>query len=359
MKKVLIIGSKGMLGQELVQAFGADKNYETIGWDRDEIDITDEAQVNNKVLKLAPQIIINAAAYNAVDKAEEPAEFELAKKLNGLAPVYLAKAANNLGAIFVHYSSDYVFDGRKETGYLEDDEPSPISNYGISKLMGEQEVARVGGKFYIIRLQKLFGRPAQSALAKKSFFEAMLALAQTKKELEAVDEELANFTFAPDLAERTKWLVENGKINSLISSPPGRGHHSGNKNLLCERSRGLYLYGIYHITNEGHPVTWFDAAKILFMMAKDCYSRSASCHSRPAICGGNPVRGKLGAAPQMRGGFRNEFGMTKYEDIKLIPVPASHFLRPARRPKYSVLLNTKLPPMRPWPEALKEFLANR
>jgi len=181
MKEVLIIGSKGMLGQELVKVFSANKDYETIDWDFCNIDITDQAQVKEKILALSPQIIINAAAYNTVDKAEEPTEFELAKKINGLAPGYLAQVAKKLGAIFVHYSTDYVFDGQRAGGYLEDDKPSPLSNYGRSKLLGEQEVARVGGQYYIVRLQKLFGCLAQSASAKKSFFEIMLELAQTKK----------------------------------------------------------------------------------------------------------------------------------------------------------------------------------
>ncbi len=135
----------------------------------------------------------------------------------------------------------------------------------------------------MIRLQRLFGGSARSATAKKSFFEAMLKLAEIKNEMEVVDEELANFTFAPDLAERTKYLVENN-----------------------------LPFGIYHITNEGRPATWFGAAKILFEIA-----------------------GK---------------------NIKLVPVPASKFPRPAKRPKYSVLINTELPPLRNWTEALKESL---
>jgi len=291
MKKVLIIGSKGMLGQELVRAFSANKKYQTIGWDLDDLDITDVSQARKKIMSLEPAIIVNATAYNAVDQAEEVAGLEIARKINGLAPGYLSIIAKNLEAIFVHYSSDYVFDGQKEAGYAENDEPSPISNYGFSKRMGEQQVIFGGSHHYIIRLQKLFGRPAQSALSKKSFFEVMLSLAQAKlsladakKELEVVDEELANFTFAPDLAERTKYLVE--------------------RNLPS---------GIYHITNEGNPVTWFCAAKILFKMAG-------------------------------------------IKDVKLIPVSGDKFPRPAKRPKYSILLNTKLSPMRPWDEALREFL---
>jgi len=326
-RKVLIIGSKGMLGQELVRVFGADENYEVIAWDKEEIDITDETQAVGKIGPLAPQVIINAAAYNAVDKAEKPAEFELAKKLNGLAPGYLAQAAKEIkippippftkwgtGAVFVHFSTDYVFDGEKEVGYLESDKPSPISNYGISKLLGEREVSYVGGQYYIVRLQKLFGRLGQSPGAKKSFFETMLALTETQSQIEAVDEELANFTYAPDLAERTKWLVEGGNdINSPHPSPLLRKEREKFPLTPFLQSGESYPFGTYHITNEGAPATWYGAAKALFTIA----------------------------------------GMA---DVKLIPVAASRWPRPAQRPKYSILLNTKLPPMRPWPEALKEFL---
>lgn len=296
-KRVLIIGSLGMLGQELAGIFSTDENYQTIAWDVEDLDITDQAQVEEKILVLAPQIIINAAAYNDVDKCEESAEFEKAKTLNGLAPGYLAKVAKEVkippnppftkwekGAIFVHYSSDYVFSGDKKEGYKEDDGVSPINNYGLSKVSGELEVRRVEGRYYLIRLQRLFGRPGKTEGAKKSFFEAMLALSEIKKELEAVDDELANFTYAPDLAERTKYIIEQG-----------------------------LSFGVYHVTNEGAPVTWFGAAKALFEMV----------------------------------------GKT---EIRIIPVPAKKFIRSARRPRYSILLNTKLPPLRPWPEALKEFL---
>ncbi len=283
MLKVLIIGSKGMLGQELVKAFSADKNYQIIAWDIEDINITKERQVKEKIATLAPQIIINAAAYNNADKCEEPAEFEKARELNGLAPGYLAEAAKKLEAVLVHFSTDYVFDGSKKDGYQEIDEPSPVSQYGWSKLLGEKQILQSGAKVYLIRLQRLFGWPAQSHGAKKSFFYNMMTLAKEKKELAAVDEELANFSYAPDVASQTKYLIDK-----------------------------KLPFGIYHITNEGLPVTWFGAARALFMI--------------------------LG------------------QDIKLIPVSASKFPRPAKRPKYAILLNTKLPPLRPWPKALKEFL---
>jgi len=140
MKRIIIIGAKGMLGGDLVKAFSVDENYQAIGWDINEIDITNEKQVRNKIVKEKPDIILNAAAYNAVDKCEEDEEeFELAKKINGEGPRILAQVAKSINAIFVHYVSDYIFNGKKGV-YLETDEACPISNYGISKALGEKNV---------------------------------------------------------------------------------------------------------------------------------------------------------------------------------------------------------------------------
>ena len=161
MKKILIVGSKGMLGQELVEVFKKDKRYEVIAWNRKELDITKEKEVASRISKLKPSIIINSAAYNAVDKCEaDKKEFESAKKINGRAPGYLAKAAKKIGALLVHYSSDYVFDGhpeiqkqasrayrRSRIGFNEKIKPNPINNYGKSKLMGEREVAKNTKKY--------------------------------------------------------------------------------------------------------------------------------------------------------------------------------------------------------------------
>jgi dTDP-4-dehydrorhamnose reductase len=283
-RRVLVIGCLGMLGPELVRVFAEDGSYEVTGWDMPDIDISDEKGARERISGLKPHIIINSAAYNAVDKAEEPEAFEIARKINGLSPGYLAAIAKDLNALFLHYSTDYIFDGRDKEGYDERSLPNPLSRYGESKLLGEQEVERSGDRYYLVRLQKLFGRPSTNPTAKKSFFETMLTLAKTRDELKAVDEELANFTYAPDLAAQTKYLLESG-----------------------------LPYGIYHVTNEGRPATWYGATKILLDAA--------------GISG-----------------------------VKVIPVPASEFPRPARRPEYSILINTKLPPLRSWTEALEEFL---
>ncbi len=286
MKKILIIGAKGLLGPELVRVFKQDSTYDVIGWDTEDIDIGDKDSVDGKIMDLKPDIIINAAAYNAVDKAEEPEGYELAKRINGLAPGYLASAAREIGAIVVHYSTDYVFDGNNPEGYHELSVPNPISKYGASKYLGEIELQRHGEKYYLIRLQKMFGKPSDNPNAKKSFFETMLNLAKTQDVIKVVDDEFSNFTYAPDLAGRTKFLLEN-----------------------------QLPFGIYHITNEGAPVTWYGAAKILFELA--CITH-----------------------------------------VRLIPVSPEEFPRPAKRPKYSILINTKLEPLRSWPNALKEFLGH-
>ena len=287
-KKILILGAKGSLGNQLVRVFGDQKKFEVIPWDKEEIDITDQGLLTKKITEIKPVIIINAAAFNAVDKCEEEEGSKLAMKINGQAPGFLAQAALTVGAILIHYSSDYVFNGKKRQGYTEEAEPKPISKYGESKLAGEQEIIRLSGrglKWYLIRTQKLFGPQGASELAKPSFFDTMLKLSETKDAFDLVNEELGCFTYTPDLAEATKKLIDE--------------------------NRG---FGIYHIINPG-PATWYTAGRELFALA-----------------------GKK---------------------VKLTPVPASKFPRPAKRPKYSILINTKLEPMRPWKSALEKYLKIR
>lgn len=308
MNKILVIGAKGMLGQELVTAF-KHKNNEVIAWDIEDIDITDPKQVNAKITALKPNVILNAAAYNAVDKCENDSkEYALAKKLNGNAPGYLAKVATTLDAVFVHYSTDYVFNGMPdisepagcggscgtcslhegfvpEIGFGENAIPDPISKYGKSKLLGEDNTIKYGQKYYVIRLSKLFGKPAKGKDAKRSFFAVMLEAGKKRKGVKVVDEETSCFTYAPDLAKRTKDLID-------LEMP----------------------YGIYHITNTG-PCTWYEAVVELYKQVK--------------------------------------------LKTKVIPVGSDEFPRPAKRPYVSTLLNKKLMPLRSWKLALKEYLKNK
>lgn len=281
-KRILIIGSHGMLGQDLVRVFDADQDWEVFAYDRDQIDITQEDSLRAKIEEVKPGAVINATGYNAVDKCEsDEIEFELAKKINGYGPGMLAKICSDMDIPLVHYVSDYVFDGEKGE-YAESDKPGPISNYGRSKLLGEEEIQKNTEKFYLIRTSKLFGKPGASSMSKKSFFDTMIALGKDNGVLKIVDEEKSCFTYTPDLAMETKKMLEE-KIP----------------------------FGIYHVVNVG-ACTWYEAALELFKLAK--------------------------------------------MDVEVIPVGSSEFPRPAKRPKSSVLLNTKLKPLRNYKEALKEYL---
>jgi len=281
--KVIIIGAKGMLGKELVREFKTD--CEVLAWDMQEIYITNREMVMKKIKKEDPDVVINSAAYNAVDKAEEDEGYEVAYKVNALGPENLAEASKKVGAIFATYTSDYVFDGKKKEGYKEDEKVLPISKYGLSKVEGEKRVQSFGGDYYIIRTSKLFGKEGEGENVKKSFITVMRELAEKMPEIKVVDEEVSCFTYTKDLAEATKFLL-------LGNYPPG----------------------IYHIVNGG-PCTWFGCAKMLFE--------------------------KLN------------------KKVKLIPVSSSEFPRPAQRPGFSVLINTKLPPLRSFEEALTEFLKEK
>lgn len=246
--KILILGAQGNLGTQLAKVTAAasdpfnplNKN-EVVAWDRSEIDITDQGLVKKKIADLKPDLIINAVAYNAVDQMETDEGFELAKKLNSEAVGYLAEAALENNATLIHYSTDYVFAGDKTEGYNEDDEPSPISKYGQSKRMGEEQLIKLSGKglkWYLIRTSKLFGAQGSSEVAKPSFFDIMLKLSKEKNELEVVDEEVSCFTYTVDLAQATWTLIQND-----------------------------YGFGIYHIVNED-SATWYQAVVELFKILK-------------------------------------------------------------------------------------------
>ena len=277
--KIIIIGAKGMLGQELANIFAAEK---TLLWDKEEIDITDQLLLNKKITAENPDLIINAAAYNDVDGAET--NEKIAYAVNSDGPKNLAQAAKKAESILIHYSTDYVFKGDRQEGYKEDDEKDPQSVYAASKSRGEDNVISNMDKYYIIRLSRLFGQPANAEGAKKSFIDVMLGLAKDKKELDIVDEELSSPTYAPDLAKQTKKIIDE-KMD----------------------------YGLYHAANSG-ACTWYDFAKEAFAI--------------------------------------------KNVDVRINPVPASKFPRPAKRPEYSILINTKLPEIRSWQKALKDYLKN-
>lgn len=234
--RVLITGARGNLGSRLVETYA---DWAVIAGTREMLDITDRDAVFRFVESKTPDLIINAAAYNLVDRAEDPQWFAMAQATNGDAPGHLALAAAGRGIPFVHYSSDYVFRGDAPQGYVEDDAPAPVSRYGETKLAGEQAVQAAGGQAYICRLSKIFGPPGTSERAKESFVDLMLRLAATKPSLDIVDEEVGSPSYTVDIATATRRLLESD------AHPPG----------------------IYHLVNAGPDVTWYGFAESVFSIA--------------------------------------------------------------------------------------------
>lgn len=235
--KILLTGAAGNLGQDIVRVFGA-AGHDVVQTDRKELDITNADAVAAKVDEVRPDVVINAAAYNAVDKCEDPEVYPVAYAINAIGPKNLAEACAARAIPFVHYSTDYVFAGDKPEGYTEDDAPAPISKYGETKFAGEAFVKAAGGQWYICRLAKIFGTPGISEAAKPSFVSLMLRLAAEKPSLNIVDEEVGTPGYTKDIAEAT--------LAMLIDARPS---------------------GIYHMVNEGPGVTWYGFAEEIFTIA--------------------------------------------------------------------------------------------
>lgn len=225
MRKILIVGANGMLGQELAMAF---RDFNLVLYGKEKLDITDHKQVEKIIAENCPlDLIINAAAYTDVNGAET--NQELAYQVNGYAVESLARAALKAGAIFIHYSTDYVFDGQKEDGYREDDPPAnPVNVYGESKLLGETLLKEVCRKYYLIRTSGHYGRYG------KNFVETILRLGQERGKLKVINDQYFRPTCAHDLVKETRYLI-----------------------------RKQPNFGIYHITNEG-TTTWYKFAREIF-----------------------------------------------------------------------------------------------
>ncbi|HDR8158386.1 TPA: dTDP-4-dehydrorhamnose reductase [Bacillus cereus] len=222
--KVLVTGAKGQLGQDVVSLL-KEQTWEVLGFGREELNITDEKQVSEKVLLIQPDIIIHTAAYTQVDQAES--DEESAFKVNAEGTKYLAQAAEAVGAKFCYVSTDYVFDGTKDTPYKPDDQTNPQTVYGKSKLVGEQYTQEYCSKSYIVRTSWVFG------LYGNNFVKTMLRLAEENKELGIVHDQVGSPTYTTDLARFIISLVQTDK------------------------------YGVYHGSNSG-VCSWYEFAKEIF-----------------------------------------------------------------------------------------------
>jgi len=235
MRKILLIGKTGQLGREMMEdssSFG----FEIVGFEKEELDVTNELQVKEKIEKIKPDILINTSAYHVVAACEE--NLLVAMTVNFVAVDKMAKLCKKYGIKFVTYSTDYVFDGEKGAPYEENDKPNPLQIYGISKLAGEYAALNSYPEgVFVIRTCGLYGGEKGSPEKKGNFVLNIIQEAQNKEVIEVSSEQIVSPTYAGDLSKATLKLL-NSKAEA----------------------------GIYHLVNEGY-CSWYEFAKEIFRLA--------------------------------------------------------------------------------------------
>lgn len=230
--RLLILGARGQVGQHLRQLAAADERWQVTAVDRTVLDLQDLSQVQALLEHLQPDVIVNAAAYTAVDKAET--DLDNAMHINAELPECLARwAGQQQHTWLIHYSTDYVFSGQKTEPYVEDDEPHPLSAYGRSKLAGEQHIRQLCPRHLIFRTSWVYHEYGHN------FFQTMLRLAETRPELKVVHDQIGAPTDAFYVAEQTM-----AALNPLL-----QGQN--------------FKAGLYHLTNMG-ATSWCDFARAIF-----------------------------------------------------------------------------------------------
>jgi len=210
--RILLIGKNGQLGHELARSLPAVAK-EVMATDRSQLELTDPDAIRRVVRDARPNVIVNASAYNAVDRAED--ESKLAMTVNGSAPGVLAEEAKRLDALLVHYSTDYVFDGSKRTPYREDDAPAPLSTYGASKLAGELAVRSSGSRYLLLRTSWVYGPRANN------FYAVVKRKAAAAEPMRMVDDQTSVPTPASFLAATTIALLDKDAAGLMHVVPSG------------------------------------------------------------------------------------------------------------------------------------------
>lgn len=231
MTRILVPGKTGQVGCELQDALAPLGTV--IALDPNQMDLANPDSIRRAIRDAKPEIIVNAAGYTFVDKAES--EPELAMQVNGVAPGVMAEEAKRLGAILIHYSTDYVFDGELDRPYSEDDPPHPVNAYGKTKLAGERAIEAVGGQYLILRSSWIYSARGSN------FVLTVLRLAREKPELAMADDQTGSPTWARALAKATAELLRQKE--------------------LISRHRG-----VYHLTASGHTSRYELARAIIDIM---------------------------------------------------------------------------------------------
>ena len=234
--RVLVTGCRGQVGSEVARAL--DGVAEVVAHDRATLDLENAAAVAARVREARPDAIVNAAAYTAVDQAES--DEARAHAVNAVAPGVMAEEARKLGALLLHFSTDYVFDGTKAGAYVEDDATAPLGAYGRTKLAGERAIAQAGCDHLVLRTSWVYGPHG------RNFMLTMLKLAATREELRIVDDQRGAPTSSLQLARLTRELLAPGTGVDRESLARLRAHP-----------------GIYHATAAGET-TWFGFAEAIF-----------------------------------------------------------------------------------------------
>lgn len=276
--RVVVVGSKGMLAQDLIPMI--EEEHETLSFDKDLVDITDKRSVFDLMGRIKPDLVINCTAYNQVDHAER--DCRPAFLVNGYGVQLLALACQEFGSALCHFSTDYVFDGKSTQPYQPYDQPNPINAYGASKRAGEFFVQSILNRYYLIRTSSLYGKGGNN------FVYTILRLAKEKDVPRVVQDQIMCPTWTVDLAQGLRKLIRSGN------------------------------FGVYHFADKTEAgISWFEFAKEI-LKAKGLHS-------------------------------------------EIEPATSLEFVRPARRPAYSVLDTTVFTlcsgyePM-PWKESLKGFI---
>lgn len=227
--KILVTGYKGQLGYDVVNE-ATSRGIEAIGVDIDEMDITNQEQVNTVIKSGNYDAVVHCAAWTAVDKAEEPELFETVKKVNATGTKYIADVCEELDIPMMYFSTDYVFDGEGTTPWNEYDERHPLNVYGLTKAQGEEFVEKLK-KHFIIRIAWVFGKNGNN------FIKTMLRLGKERGAVSVVNDQVGNPTYTYDLAKLVVDMIQTDK------------------------------YGKYHATNSGDFISWYDFACEIFKQA--------------------------------------------------------------------------------------------